>query len=246
MMASPDEEPGRAKNEGPRHKVTIAREFAVSVFDVTFDEWDACVSVGGCREVGDSGFGRGTRPATNVTWDDAQAYVAWLSRMTGGAYRLPTEAEWEYITRAGTTTTYYWGNELGKGNANCIVCGTEWDNSKTSPVGSFKPNPFALYDVTGNAWQWLQDCFHRNYEEAPTDGSGVDQRRLQSPSGPWRFVDQQRLEPSHSLPRQLPRWQPKLQSRHPGREDAYALITYRPATASLAGITHTTYSGEPC
>jgi formylglycine-generating enzyme required for sulfatase activity len=171
MMGSPDEEPGRAKNEGPRHKVTIAREFAVSVFDVTFDEWDACVSVGGCREVGDSGFGRGTRPATNVTWDDAQAYVAWLSRMTGGAYRLPTEAEWEYIARAGTTTTYYWGNELGKGNANCIVCGTEWDNSKTSPVGSFKPNPFALYDVTGNAWQWLQDCFHRNYEEAPTDGS---------------------------------------------------------------------------
>jgi formylglycine-generating enzyme required for sulfatase activity len=171
MMGSPDGEPGRAKNEGPQHKVTIARQFAVSVFDVTFDEWDACVSVGGCREVGDSGFGRGTRPVTNVTWDDAKAYVTWLSRMTGKAYRLPTEAEWEYIARAGTTTTYYWGNELGKGNANCIVCGTEWDDTMTSPVGSFKPNPFGLYDVTGNAWQWLEDCLHNSYNGVPTDGS---------------------------------------------------------------------------
>jgi formylglycine-generating enzyme required for sulfatase activity len=171
VMGSPDAEPERSKNEGPQHRVAIAKAFAVSVFDVTFDEWGACVSVGGCREVGDSGFGRGSRPVTNVTWDDAKAYVAWLSKMTDKAYRLPTEAEWEYIARAGTQTIYYWGDELGTGNANCIMCGTKWDNKETSPVGSFKPNPFGLYDVTGNAWQWLEDCFHNNYEGAPVDGS---------------------------------------------------------------------------
>lgn len=171
MMGSPETEPGRAKNEGPQHKVTFARAFAASVYAVTFDEWDACVSVGGCRSVGDSGFGRGRRPVTNVTWDDAKAYVAWLSTMTGQDYRLPSEAEWEYVARAGTTTTYYWGNEIGTGNANCVVCGTEWDNSKTSPVGSFKPNPFGLYDMTGNVWQWLEDCLHGSYEGAPADGS---------------------------------------------------------------------------
>jgi formylglycine-generating enzyme required for sulfatase activity len=171
LMGSPDSEEGRARNEGPQHKVTITRAFAVSVFDVTFDEWDACVAVGGCPAVGDSGFGRGTMPVTNVTWNDAQTYVAWLSKMTGRSYRLPTEAEWEYMARAGTTTTYYWGNELSKGNANCIVCGTKWDNVSPSPVGSFKANPFGLYDVTGNVWQWLEDCLHNTYEGAPTDGS---------------------------------------------------------------------------
>jgi formylglycine-generating enzyme required for sulfatase activity len=171
VMGSPDSEEGRARNEGAQHKVTITRPFAVSVFDVTFDEWDACVAVGGCPAVGDSGFGRGRMPVTNVTWNDAQTYVAWLAKMTSRNYRLPTEAEWEYMARAGTTTTYYWGNELGKGNANCNVCGTKWDNVSPSPVGSFKPNPFGLYDVTGNVWQWLEDCLHNTYDGAPTDGS---------------------------------------------------------------------------
>lgn len=169
-MGSAENEPGRAKNEGPRHQVTIAKAFALSVYDVTFDEWDACVAVGGCRSVKDS-FGRGRRPVTNVTWDDAQGYVAWLSKMSGRSYRLPTEAEWEYAARAGTTTTFYWGDELGKRNANCIKCGTQWDNAKTSPVGSFKPNPFGLYDMTGNAWQWVADCFHNSYKGTLADGS---------------------------------------------------------------------------
>lgn len=171
MMGSPEEEKGRAKNEGPQHKVTIARTFAVSKFDVTFDDWDACVSVGGCPQVGDSGFGRGPRPVTNVTWDDAQQYVAWFSKMTGRPYRLLTEAEWEYAARAGTSTTYFWGNEIGKGNANCIGCDSAWENRGTSPVGSFKPNAFGLYDMTGNEWQWLQDCYHGDYNGAPADGS---------------------------------------------------------------------------
>ena len=139
MMGSPATEQGRFDHEGPQHKVTIAKPFAVSKFDVTFADWDACVSVGGCLQVSDCGLGPGTKPVINVSWDDAQQYVAWLSKMTGQPYRLLTEAEWEYAARAGTTTAYSWGDEIGKGNANCNGCGSQWDNQQTSPVGSFKP-----------------------------------------------------------------------------------------------------------
>jgi formylglycine-generating enzyme required for sulfatase activity len=138
---------------------------------VTFNDWDACLSVGGCPRTTDSGFGRDTRPVINVTWDDAQQYVAWFSKMTGKPYRLLTEAEWEYAARAGTTTPYFWGDEIGKGNANCNGCGNQWDNRQTAPFGSFKPNAFGLYDMAGNVWQWLQDCYQDNYNEAPMDGS---------------------------------------------------------------------------
>jgi formylglycine-generating enzyme required for sulfatase activity len=171
MMGSPETEPDREAVEGPQHKVTIADPIAVSKFDVTFADWDACVSVGGCVAVSDSGYGRGTRPVVNVTWDDAQQYVAWLSKMTGRSYRLLTEAEWEYAARAGTTTAYYLGDEIGKGNADCDGCGSEWDNHETAPVGSFKPNAFGLYDMAGNAFQWVEDCYHVSYDQAPVDGS---------------------------------------------------------------------------
>jgi len=154
-MGSPVTEEGRYANEGSRHKVTIARPFAVSKFDVTFADWDACVSVGGCPRVGDSNFGRGTRPVINVNWNDAQQYVAWLSKMTGEPYHLLTEAEWEYAARAGATTAYYWGDESGVGNANCNGCGSEWDGRETSPVGSFKPN--ALASTTWRA-MWCNGC----------------------------------------------------------------------------------------
>jgi formylglycine-generating enzyme required for sulfatase activity len=157
-------------NEGPQHKVVIAKSFAVSKFDVTFAEWDACFSVGGCRKRGDGGMGRDTKPAVTVSWDDAQQYALWLSWMTGRSYRLLTEAEWESVARAGTTTTYYWGDEVGKGHANCMGCGSE-ENKQTSAVGSFPANPFGLYDMAGNVWQWVQDCYSRNYDQAPTDGS---------------------------------------------------------------------------
>jgi formylglycine-generating enzyme required for sulfatase activity len=176
MMGSPATEKGRSRDyyEGPQHRVTIARPFAVSRFDVTFADWDACVGVGGCPQeggAGDAGWGRGAQPVFYVNWDDAQAYVAWLSKMTGKAYRLLTEAEWEYAARAGTTTAYYWGDEIGKNNANCNRCGSRWDNRQTSPVGSFKHNAFGLYDMAGNVWQWVQDCYYENYNGAPTDGS---------------------------------------------------------------------------
>ncbi|MCI0600845.1 MAG: formylglycine-generating enzyme family protein, partial [Beijerinckiaceae bacterium] len=172
-MGSPSDEKGRY-DEGPQHKVSIAGLFAVSRFEVTFADWDACVSVGGCPQegrAGDAGWGRGTRPVIYVSWDDAKAYVAWLSRMTGKEYRLLTEAEWEYAARAGTATAYSWGDEPGKGNANCNGCGSEWDGKQPAPAGSFKPNAFGLYDMHGNVWEWVEDTPHANYEGAPRNGS---------------------------------------------------------------------------
>jgi formylglycine-generating enzyme required for sulfatase activity len=137
---------------------------------VTFDEWDNCYALGGCKNMpDDAGRGRGNRPVVNVHRGDAQEYVLWLSRQTGKNYRLLSEAEWEYAARAGSTTAYYWGDEVGTGNANCTGCGSEWN--QTSPVGSFKPNAFGLHDMAGNAWQWVQDCAHDDYIGAPTDGS---------------------------------------------------------------------------
>jgi formylglycine-generating enzyme required for sulfatase activity len=171
-MGSPSDEKGHDPNEEPQHIVRIAKPFAVSKFDVTFAEWDACFSVGGClhRPI-DYGWGRDRRPVISVSWNDAKTYVAWLSKMTGKDYRLLTEAEWEYAARADTTTAYYWGDAIGKSNANCNGCGSEWDGRQTAPAGSFAPNGFGLYDMFGNVWDWVEDCFHNNYEGAPTDGS---------------------------------------------------------------------------
>ena len=174
-MGSPTSEPGRLAAEGPQHDVTIAYRFAVSTYDVTFDDWDACVSVGGCRAVPSSGFGRGRWPVINVTWDDASQYAQWLSKMTGRTYRLLTEAEWEYAARGGTTTAYSWGDQLGTGHANCGGCGGLWDNQRTSKVGSFPRNGFGLYDMSGNVWQWVQDCWHADYTGAPGDGSAWEE-----------------------------------------------------------------------
>src|SRR6185295_13805483 len=129
--------------------------FAVSKFDVTFDDWDACMTTGGCPHEGrasDFGRGRGNRPVIFVSWDDARAYIAWLSRMTGKPYRLLTEAEYEYAARAGTQTSYPWGDEIGKNNANCNGCGSQWDGRGTTPVGSFSPNRFGLFDMVGNVY----------------------------------------------------------------------------------------------
>jgi formylglycine-generating enzyme required for sulfatase activity len=171
IMGSSPEEKDRDDSEGTQHEVTIVRPFAVSKFEVTFDDWDACVAYGDCPHVSDSSWGRGRRPVINVTWDDAQHYVAWLSRMTGGIYRLLSEAEWEYAARARTQTAYPWGDEIGTNNANCNGCGSQWDNKQTAPSGSFAANAFGLYDMPGNAWEWVEDCFHPSYSGAPEDGS---------------------------------------------------------------------------
>jgi formylglycine-generating enzyme required for sulfatase activity len=158
--------------EIPQHPVTIARNFAVSKFELTFAEWDSCANQGGCAaHIPDSDWGRGRQPVINVTWDEAKDYAAWLSRITGKTYRLLSEAEYEYAARAGTTTAYPWGNDIGKNNANCGVCGSQWDGKRTAPVGSFPPNKFRLYDMIGNVFEWTEDCYHKTYNGAPTDGS---------------------------------------------------------------------------
>jgi len=172
-MGSPPSERGRAADESPQHRVTIARPFAVGRFEVTFEEWDACVDDGGCNDYtpSDEGWGRVRRPAVNVSWDDAEAYVAWLSKKTGKPYRLLSESEYEYATRAGTQTAYPWGNAIGRNNADCHSCGSQWDARQTAPVGSFAANRFGLSDMVGNIREWTQDCYHDNYIGAPADGS---------------------------------------------------------------------------
>lgn len=176
-MGSPGTEDGRYDDEEPQHRVTVDYEFAVGVYEVTFDEWDTCALTGGCRGhfPQDSGWGRGERPVIRVSWEDAQAYVEWLSRTTGEQYRLLTEAEWEYVARAGTQTTWYWGEaESGQcryanGSDASAPCSDGYRN--TAPAGSFEPNALGLYDVLGNVWEWTADCWNDSYSSAPNDGS---------------------------------------------------------------------------
>jgi formylglycine-generating enzyme required for sulfatase activity len=171
-MGSPSTEAGRFDNEGPQHKVTIANPFAVSKFEVTFEQWDICAADGDCPEgISDSGFGHGQQPVINVNWADAQRYAAWLAKATGKPYRLLSEAEYEYAARGGTQTAYPWGDEVGNNNADCIGCGSPWDNSEPAPVNSFTANRFGFYGVVGSIWEWVEDCVHTNYGDAPTDGS---------------------------------------------------------------------------
>lgn len=160
------------RTEFPVHTVKVPA-FALSRSEVTFDQWDACVDAGGCggHSPHDSYWGRGDRPVMDVTWHHAQSYVAWLSEQTGEEYRLASEAEWEYAARAGTETRYSWGDEIGENRAVCSGCGSRWDRQQTAPVGSFEPNPWGLYDMHGNVWEWTEDCHNRSYEGAPDDGS---------------------------------------------------------------------------
>ncbi len=166
-MGSPHSEKGRHTDEGPQRRVTITRPFAVSKYEITFDEWDACVKAGACNgyKPSDSGWGRSKRPVSNVSWNDAQSYAAWLSAKTGQQYRLLTEAEWEYAARAQTTTVYHWGNTFQPTKTNSA--------RKTLPVGRYEPNRFGLYDMHGNVWEWVEDCYRGNYKGAPKDAAAV-------------------------------------------------------------------------
>ena len=159
--------------EHPQHDVTIGNPFTAAKFELTFAEWDACVADDACNghRPKDRGWGRGRQPVIDVSWDDANAYVAWLAKKSGKSYRLLSEAEYEYATRARTTTEYPWGDKIGNNNANCNGCGSRWDKKQTAPVGSFAANGFGLYDMVGNIWEWTQDCYHDGYYGAPTDGS---------------------------------------------------------------------------
>jgi formylglycine-generating enzyme required for sulfatase activity len=189
MMGSPDTEEGHRQVEGPQHAVSIAKSFAVSKYEITFEEWDICAASRGCPAgVGDEGFGRGMRPVINVNWNEAQQFVAGLSRVTGQHYRLLSEAEWEYAARAGTTTRYSFGDD------EAALGQYPWYRANggrlTHRVGERKANAFGLYDMEGNVWEWCEDRWHPNYQGAPNDGSewrGGDERRRILRGGSWDY-----------------------------------------------------------
>jgi formylglycine-generating enzyme required for sulfatase activity len=196
LMGSPLAERGRFDAEGPQHRVSVrtlafgrrlvtVQEFSIFVRETGYD-------VGSCDWPSNSSWRSPgfvpLDPVVCVSWRDAQAYIAWLNGKvrasipatvgnSPGLYRLPSEAEWEYAARAGTSTSRWWGEAIGVGNANCNGCGSRWDNRQIAPVGSFPANPFSLFDILGNVWQWTDDCWNENYDGAPTDG------------GAWRFGD---------------------------------------------------------
>jgi len=160
-------------DEKPVHKV-IMKSFAIGRYEVTFDEYEQFAEALGKPKPDDNGWGRGHRPAINVSWEDAEAYAHWLSSQTGKKFRLPTEAEWEYAARSGTVTDYYWLNQ-GQAKDFAWFKNFAWfaENSedKTHPVGQKERNAFGLYDMSGNVWEWVEDCWHENYDQAPDDGS---------------------------------------------------------------------------
>jgi formylglycine-generating enzyme required for sulfatase activity len=157
--------------EKPVHPVTLKSAFYIGVHEVTFAQWDACVDRGGCQHrPNDRGAGRGPRPVTDIHWDDANAYTAWLSVSTGKRYRLPTESEWEYAARAGSTTSYPWGRAVEVDKANCNGCNPQ-PRRQATPVGQFPPNALGLHDMAGNAAEWVADCWADNYRARPRDGS---------------------------------------------------------------------------
>lgn len=169
MMGSAANEVGRSDDEGPQRSIKTGQTFAVGKFEVTFDEWDACVAAKGCQHKPETSWGRGRQPVMNVSWNDAKEYVTWMSRKTGKTYRLLSEAEWEYAARAKTVTRFSFGDDDAQ-------LGTyAWYNSnagsRTHPVGEKSPNAFGLYDMHGNLWEWCEDTKQPNYRGAPTDGS---------------------------------------------------------------------------
>ena len=175
-------------HERDPHKVTV-EPFRMGRYEVTQAQWQAVMDENPSNFKGDE-----RRPVEQVSWNDVQTFLGRLNAnfILIKPYRLPSEAEWEYAARAGTPTPYWWGKNLGKGNANCYDCGGRQDNQETAPVGSFKPNAFGLYDTVGNVREWVQDCWHDSYADAPSDGSawGSDSctagRVLRG--GSWGFV----------------------------------------------------------
>jgi formylglycine-generating enzyme required for sulfatase activity len=181
-MGSPASEPERNEHTDGQKQVgvTIARPFAVGKFAVTFDEWDASVADGGCKgyRPDDQGWGRGRRPVINVSWDDAEIYIDWLNAKTDKTYRLLSEAEREYVTRAGTTTPFWWGTAITSKQAN--YDGEELYRGggnkgefrrQTVPVDSFEANPWGLFNVHANVAEWTEDCWNDSHQGNPGNGS---------------------------------------------------------------------------
>ncbi|MBK7675334.1 MAG: SUMF1/EgtB/PvdO family nonheme iron enzyme [Candidatus Accumulibacter sp.] len=198
VMGSPPEEKGRFDNEGPQRQVTIPKAIAVGRYEVRFDEWALCVQDGACPALSDEGFGRGARPVINVSFDDAKAYAQWLSKKSGKSYRLLSEAEWEYAARAGTSTARFWGDDPDQACPHANVADqtakrglpqrlkADWTfhncldgHTYTAPVGIYQPNAFGLYDLIGNVWEWVEDCYHADYTDAPDGGKAVMDKKCE-------------------------------------------------------------------
>ena len=156
----------------PEHEVTV-QPFLIGRYEVTFDQYAAFCKATKHPIPADSNWGMGSRPVINISWEDSVAFTDWLSKKSGRTFRLPSEAEWEYAARGGTTSPFPWGEGLGRNKANCRDCGSEWDGEMTAPVGSFAPNGFGLYDMIGNVYEWCLDAMKNSYEGAPTDGSAL-------------------------------------------------------------------------
>jgi formylglycine-generating enzyme required for sulfatase activity/class 3 adenylate cyclase len=171
--------------EKPVHRVTV-KPFVISKFPVTVREWNECAAAKACSF---EATGKDDAPVGNLSWNDAQDFIAWLSRVSQRQFRLPTEAEWEYAARAGTQTKYWWGDQMQSDMANCKGCGGAYDAAQPLRVGSFKANPFGLYDMGGSINQWVEDCWHKDYQGAPADGSAWIERNCPvrvMRSGSWR------------------------------------------------------------
>lgn len=189
-------------SERPTYKVSIKKPFAISRYEVTFDEYDLFCDMTNREKPYDENWGRGKRPVINVTWDDAQAYVKWLSQKTGKKYYLPSEAQWEYAARAGTQTNYWWGDEPGDKNAQCGDCAAihRCEDCKNVPlldegtttVGNFNPNPYGIYDVHGNVMEWTADCGNETNSPQPSNGkprlTGDCSRRIMKDGSWWNNV----------------------------------------------------------
>ncbi|MDF1874230.1 formylglycine-generating enzyme family protein [Sulfurimonas sp. SAG-AH-194-I05] len=195
------------KDETPVHRVRIAYDFYMGKYEVTFNEYDKFCEATNRTKPKDRGWGRGNRPVINVSWNDAKAYTRWLSQKTNKTYRLPTEAEWEYVARAGTGTKYSFGNSIdcSKADYNYDKC-----NSKgTSRIGSFTPNPWGVYDMHGNVWEWCEDWYTDSYTNTPRDGNNNNsgsQKYKVLRGGSWnvssyylRSAIRSRNTPSYSL-----------------------------------------------
>lgn len=191
LMGNKDSAP--FPDERPQHKVAL-QGFSISKNEITFDDYDRFADVTERQLPPDNEWGRGNRPVINVNWDDAVAYAEWLTGETNHQYRLPSEREWEYAATAGTQTSYWWGNRLERGRANCVNCGSEWDSRQTAPVGSFAANPAGLNDVIGNVIEWTSSCYHANYQGSPTFGNvweGGDCSKRVARSSSYRTSDKE-------------------------------------------------------
>jgi len=162
-------------SEKPAHQVRIGAPFAIGKFEVTVQQWNACADAGGCPKVAQAPNTPGNAPMRDVSWDDAQQYIKWLTSVSGKPYRLPTEAEWEYAARGGAATAYWWGAKMTPGKANCKDCGPPWSAERPANAGSFAANAYGLYDTSGSVWEWVGDCWHNNFKDAPADGRSWDE-----------------------------------------------------------------------